>query len=67
MTDKKLGNNQENTTLNSETKADERHPYTPPLVLSAERLEAVAAACEPAAPPFGKTVPIPCGTLGSWM
>jgi hypothetical protein len=54
-----------------------RHPYTPPRVLSAERLEAAAAACVPGsslpqipAPAGGKIVdPNPfsgyCQTLGS--
>lgn len=42
-----------------------RRPYSPPVILSAEPLEAAAAACDPPTPPLGKTVPIPCGTLGS--
>lgn len=47
-------------------KVGQRRPYTPPRVLSAERLEAAAATCDPPAPPFGKTVgPFACATLGS--
>ncbi len=42
-----------------------RRPYTPPKVLSAEQLEAAAATCRPPAPPYGKTIPNPCGRLGS--
>jgi hypothetical protein len=46
---------------------EKRRPYTSPKVLSAERLEAAAATCDPPAPPFGKTVSAfgPCTTLGS--
>lgn len=65
MNDKYQSTNQESINLNNDAKSKQRKPYLPPQVLSAEKLEAVAAACEPAAPPFGKTVPIPCGTLGS--
>jgi hypothetical protein len=65
MTEKKLNENHENSLLASQTKPGQRQAYKPPLVLSAERLEAVAAACDPPAPPFGKTLPFPCGTLGS--
>ena len=42
-----------------------RRPYSRPRVLSAESLEAVAATCDPPAPPYGKTIPTPCLTLGS--
>ena len=42
-----------------------RRPYTAPKILSAEPLEAAAATCQPQTGVFGKTVPIPCGTLGS--
>ena len=41
-----------------------RQKYTPPRVLSSEVLEAAAATCDPAAPPYGKSRPT-CGTLGS--
>jgi len=39
-------------------------PYRRPRVLSAEALEATAATCDGAGG-FGKSIPIPCGTLGS--
>lgn len=42
-----------------------KKPYSAPKVLSVEKLEAAAATCEPAVPPLGKSIPIPCGTLGS--
>ncbi len=42
-----------------------KRPYARPEVLSSERLEAAAATCSPPAPPYGKTVPTPCSTLGS--
>ena len=42
-----------------------RRPYSRPMVLSAESLEAAAATCSPAGGGYGKTVPVPCGTLGS--
>ncbi|RTZ96165.1 MAG: hypothetical protein DSY90_11430 [Deltaproteobacteria bacterium] len=42
-----------------------RRPYAPPRVLSAEVLEAAAGTCDPPAPPLGKSIPIPCGALGS--
>ena len=43
-----------------------RRPYSRPMVLSAEVLEAVAATCDPTGGGgYGKQVPIPCGTLGS--
>lgn len=42
-----------------------KKPYVAPKVLAIERLEAAAATCEPAAPPFGKSVPMPCSALGS--
>ncbi len=42
-----------------------RVPYARPQILSAEELEAAAASCDPAAGGFGKTLPSPCGTLGS--
>ncbi len=65
MTDKEINKNCESSVLESQIKPSQRQAYQPPLVLSAERLEAVAAACDPPAPPFGKTMPFPCGTLGS--
>ncbi len=43
----------------------EKQPYEPPEILSSEPLEAAAATCQPPTPPLGKTVPIPCQTLGS--
>jgi hypothetical protein len=47
----------------------ERRPYDPPRVLSAERLEAAAATCDPPSGGFGKTLGPPaqggCSTLGS--
>lgn len=46
----------------------ERRPYNSPRVLSAERLEAAAATCDPPVLPFGKnTAPGfgNCTTLGS--
>lgn len=42
-----------------------RRPYEAPRVLSAEPLEAAAATCNPPTGAFGKTVPIPCSTVGS--
>ena len=43
-----------------------RRPYCRPMVLSAEVLEAVAATCDPGTVGgYGKTIPLPCGTLGS--
>ncbi len=42
-----------------------RRTYVKPQVLSTERLEAAAATCQPQTGAFGKTVPVPCGTLGS--
>jgi len=45
--------------------AAKRRRYTAPRVLSAEPLEAAAATCDPPTAPLGKTVPIPCLTLGS--
>jgi hypothetical protein len=42
-----------------------RRAYVQPKILSSDRLEAAAATCDPAAPPYGKSVPFPCGTLGS--
>lgn len=49
-------------------KHGKRRPYTPPRVLSAERLEAAAATCDPPAPPFGKNTGPGfgnCTTIGS--
>lgn len=41
-----------------------RRPYSAPSIISAENLEAAAAACEPLVPaPFGKHVA--CQALGS--
>ena len=37
--------------------------YSRPKIISAEDLEAAAATCSGGA--FGKTVPVPCGALGS--
>ncbi|MFT5098290.1 MAG: hypothetical protein ACI9HY_000398 [Planctomycetaceae bacterium] len=61
-----------NTTTNSDALSSEtttaessRRPYTTPRVISAERLEAAAATCDPPAGGFGKTIPLPCGVLGS--
>lgn len=42
-----------------------RRPYVPPQIVSAERLEAAAATCDPPVGGFGKHVPTPCGTHGS--
>ncbi len=44
-----------------------RRPYSCPRVLSSEALEAVAAVCESGEGGLGpgKSVPLPCGTLGS--
>jgi hypothetical protein len=42
-----------------------RRSYCAPRVLGAESLEAAAATCNPPAPPFGKSVPFPCSSLGS--
>lgn len=42
-----------------------RRVYCAPRVLGAESLEAAAATCSPPAPPFGKTLPFPCSSLGS--
>ncbi len=39
-------------------------PYSRPQVLSSERLEASAATCDGTGG-FGKTIPVPCGILGS--
>ena len=42
-----------------------RRPYSRPMVLSAESLEAAAATCDPSLPgAYGKTRPT-CGILGS--
>ncbi len=43
----------------------ERRTYDRPQILSSDRLEAAAATCTITGPAFGKTVPVPCGTLGS--
>lgn len=40
-------------------------PYSPPRVLSAERLEAAAATCDPPTQPYGKDLPVSCSVLGS--
>ena len=42
-----------------------KKPYEAPKILSVEPLEAVAANCDPPSGGFGKTVPFPCGALGS--
>lgn len=42
-----------------------KRPYEAPRVLSAEPLEAAAATCDPPTGAFGKSVPIPCATVGS--
>lgn len=42
-----------------------KRPYEAPRVLSAEPLEAAAATCDPPTGAFGKSVPIPCSTVGS--
>lgn len=48
-----------------ETGANGKRPYEAPKVLSAEPLEAAAATCDPPTGAFGKSVPIPCSTVGS--
>ena len=42
-----------------------KRPYARPEVLSSERLEVAAGTCDPPTGALGKTVPLPCGTLGS--
>ena len=66
MTDKKRVNSTEGGADRHNMAAEQtKRPYARPEVLSSERLEAAAATCDPAAPPFGKDVPNTCGTLGS--
>ncbi len=59
------GINKENTRNAAIATTDLLRPYSRPQVLSAEGLEAAAATCDPQEPVLGKTIPIPCGTLGS--
>jgi len=42
-----------------------RRAYSPPRVLSVEPLEAAAANCNQPGGPLGKSVPVPCQSLGS--
>ena len=51
--------------MKSDASAKGIRPYYRPKVLSAEDLEAAAAACDPPASPFGKTGPPTCTTSGS--
>ena len=59
------GNCKENIRNAATARADSLRSYSRPQVLSAEGLEAAAATCDPQEGVFGKTIPIPCGTLGS--
>jgi len=52
------------TATESQANNPSLRPYAPPRVLSTEKLEAAAATCDGAGG-FGKTIPTPCGTLGS--
>jgi hypothetical protein len=65
MSETKPNKHQESVSHNEEIKSAVRRPYTPPRVLSAEPLEAAAVTCDPPEQPFGKSLPIPCTTLGS--
>jgi hypothetical protein len=58
-------NKQESAITESLELPNEKRPYSAPKVLSVERLEAAAATCDPPSGPLGKSVPMPCGTLGS--
>jgi hypothetical protein len=65
MSETEVNEPRESVTAENKSNPITRRPYSPPRVLSAEPLEAAAAACDPPTGGFGKTVPLPCGTLGS--
>lgn len=62
MTDKRSPTATEDT---HQTRAEGKRPYQAPRILSAEPLEAAAATCDPQTGAFGKSIPTPCGVLGS--
>lgn len=62
---KNAGSSKEDTRKAAIATTKSLRPYSRPQVLSAEGLEAAAATCDPSTGGLGKTVPIPCGTLGS--
>ena len=59
--------NSDGLSNNAATAGSSRRPYTTPRVLSAERLEAAAATCDPPTGGFGKSGDPQCNpaTLGS--
>jgi len=64
MTDKS-DNTQAATPEHAAVASDRKRAYQAPRIVSAEPLEAAAATCQPQTGVFGKSVPVPCGTVGS--
>ena len=55
----------EKNSVDSNSSRNDRKPYSPPSILSAEPLEAAAVVCDPPTLGFGKTTPPICTTNGS--